>query len=968
AGVSAGTIDAKRDAVLHGKVLDANANPIPGVILTVVGHPEFGSTSSAPDGTFQLAVNGGGQLTVRYVKTGDITVQRHARTAWLQYSALPDVVMLPASATATAITLGAASSFADGDKVTDSDGTRAAHVYFAPNTTANAVAVNGTKTALSSFHLRMTELTTGATGPQSMPADLPSSSAYTYCTSFGIDEAPDAATVEFNPSAISYVDNFLSFKAGTVIPAGAYRPDTDTWEGMQNGVVLDVLSVGGGTATIDANGDGVADSAAQLTALGITSDELASIAAKFAAGSSIWRVPSPHFTIHDFNLAAGLPPGAAVPNGKANNGDADNPSCSGGSIIRCENQGLGEVMPLAGTGLSLMYSSERTRGYAPSRSLRIQLSDATLPSTVTKITMDVEVAGQHSSTPFAATPNLTTTFTWNGKDFFGRDLQGTQPVKITVGYEYNANYVSTAVFSEHGTNIYIVTKAGASAATRQSIALQTVFYGTVTAWDERGLGLDGWTLAEHHVFDPNQNIVFFGNGAKQSVETFGAVSTLIAGTGPGPGSGGDGGPAKLASFNNPHGIAVASDGTAYISDESNHKIRKIDTSGIITTFAGTGSPGFSGDGGQAKNAQLQNPMGLALGLDGSVLVADFGNHRVRRIAPDGTITTVAGNGTNASTGDGGFATNASLREPHALAIGDDQSVYVTDTGAATIRRIFPNGMISTVAGTGTSGTPTEGQPAASSQLGYPSGVAVGPEGSIFVADRTNFVIWRILPDGILTRFAGIAGSYGQTGDGGFATLAQLNNPHTVDVGADLTVYITDELNGIVRKIDTAGIISTVAGDGSSRASGSPPLDLSFSLPRVIKVLPDGSIWLADYILNQIYRFSPARPLTFGSNYVIPSRDGATAYIFDGTGRHLRTVDTTTGIALLTFHYDAAGRVSSVLDRDGNTTTVARDASGNLTTVTSPWGHVTSFAADSLGFLASATDAAGAVTKFATSAD
>jgi hypothetical protein len=237
-------------------LVDANAQPIAGVTLSVVSHPEFGTTLSGPDGNFALAVNGGGQLAVRYVKAGNITVQRHALTSWLQYSNLPDVVMVPASATTTAITLGSTSSFADGDAVTDSDGKRAAHVYFAPNTIANAVAANGTKTALSSFHLRMTELTSGAMGPQAMPADLPPTSAYTYCTSFAVDEAPDAVRVEFNPPAIAYVDNFLNFKPGTAIPDGAFQPDPDTWESMSNGVVIKILTVSGGTATIDADGDG----------------------------------------------------------------------------------------------------------------------------------------------------------------------------------------------------------------------------------------------------------------------------------------------------------------------------------------------------------------------------------------------------------------------------------------------------------------------------------------------------------------------------------------------------------------------------------------------------------------------------------------------------------------------------------------------------------------------------------------
>lgn len=964
-GVAPGTIDAKRDVVVLGKIGDANAAPIGGVTVTVVGHPEYGQTISAPDGTFQLALNGGGQMALRYAKDGFLAVQRHVETRWNQYAHLPDVVLTPAATKTTAVTLGGASSIADADPVTDKDGTRAAHVYFAPGTTATAVAQNGTKTSLSSFHLRMTELTQGASGPAAMPGDLPATSAYTYCNDFAVDEAPDAARVELNPPAIAYVDDFLDFKAGTKIPAGAFVPDADDWAGAPSGVAVKVLTAGS-TATLDVNGDGVADSGVTLTALGITNDELAQIGAKFSAGATIWRVPLPHFSFWDFNFGFGPPAGAKGKDPNAdNNNKNDCSSTSGGSILYCESQGLGEREPLAGTGLALGYTSERQAGYGPARTLTIHLSDPALPPGLVKITLQTDVAGQHTSQDFTPAPNLTTTFTWDGNDLYGRPIQGTQPVKLTLDYWYDAIYQATSDFGYYGNGTSVVTNSG-KGSTRAQIAIENISYANVTAWRERGFGLDGWSLTDHHVFDPNTNTLYFGSGDRESVETLGAVQTLVAGAGV-AGSSGDGGQARQATLNSPHGIAVSPDGTAFVSDEANHKIRKIDPSGVITTYAGTGTPGFSGDGGPATSAQLQNPMGLALGADGSLYVADSANSRVRRIAPNGTISTFAGTGTAGYTGDGGLATAAQFKQPHALAIGPDQSLYITDTGSATVRRVMPNGVVTTVTGTGTSGSwVADGMPAATVQLGDPTGIAVTQTGTVYICDRTNFIVWRLGAAGFMDHVAGTPNTFGRAGDGGLAIQALLNNPHDVAVGPDEFLYITDELNGVVRTVNTAGIISTVAGGGNSHLSGIPPLNTLFALPRVIHVMPDGGIWLADYVLQQIYRFSVPRPLTVGSSYVVPTIDGRAAYFFDFSGRHQKTVDAITGVTLLSFAYDDIGRLASVTDRDGNVTTLGRDATGCVTSITSPWGHVTTMTCDAGGYLATIANPAGETTTYTTS--
>ena len=166
----------------------------------------------------------------------------------------------------------------------------------------------------------------------------------------------------------------------------------------------------------------------------------------------------------------------------------------------------------------------------------------------------------------------------------------------------------------------------------------------------------------------------------------------------------------------------------------NNRIRRVGPDGIITTVAGNGNAGYGGDGGPASSASLNCQYGVAVGPDGSIYIADSSNNRIRRVGPDGIITTVAGNGNAGYSGDGGPATSASLTDPDGVAVGPDGSIYIADSGNNRIRRVGPDGIITTVAGNGNSGYSGDGGPATSASLATPDGVAVGPDGSIYIAD------------------------------------------------------------------------------------------------------------------------------------------------------------------------------------------------------------------------------------------
>lgn len=299
------------------------------------------------------------------------------------------------------------------------------------------------------------------------------------------------------------------------------------------------------------------------------------------------------------------------------------------------------------------------------------------------------------------------------------------------------------------------------------------------------------------------------------------IISSVAGTGT-DGFAGDGGPAVSAHLDSPAGVAVAADGTLYIADQVNHRVRRIDAqTGVITTVAGDGTGGFGGDGGPATAAQLNWPADVALAADGSLYIADFLNQRVRRVdAQSGVISTVAGTGNPGFGGDGGPAVDAMLYGPDGLAFAPDGSLYIADVANNRVRKVdATTGVITTAAGGLDSGGPGiggfsgDGDPAVRAELHQPRDVAFAADGSFYIADSWNDRVRKVDPAGIITTVAG-SNTRGFAGDGGPAVDAQLQRPSGVAVGRDGNLYIADSYNHRIRKLDTAtGIIATVAGAG-----------------------------------------------------------------------------------------------------------------------------------------------------------
>lgn len=334
----------------------------------------------------------------------------------------------------------------------------------------------------------------------------------------------------------------------------------------------------------------------------------------------------------------------------------------------------------------------------------------------------------------------------------------------------------------------------------------------------------------------------------------GQIITTIAGNGI-AGFAGDGGAATSAKINQPWGVAVDASGNTYIADYANHRVRKVSSSGIITTIAGTGVAGFSGDGGPASSAQINMPYDVTVDAAGNVYIADDGNFRVRKINTSGIISSIAGNGLPGFSGDGGPATAAAFTGPSCIALDATGNIYISVDGTR-VRKISTSGIITTFAGNGTIGYSGDGGPATSAQLHNPVSVTADALGNIYIADQLNNYVRKVNSSGIISTIAGTgAPAYG--GDGGAATSAALNTPWGIAADAAGNIYIGDQLNNRVRKINSAGIISTVAGTGTPGYSGDACAATTAQVnhPAGLAVDGSGNVYIGDLNNNVVRRIS-----------------------------------------------------------------------------------------------------------------
>jgi uncharacterized protein (TIGR03437 family) len=336
----------------------------------------------------------------------------------------------------------------------------------------------------------------------------------------------------------------------------------------------------------------------------------------------------------------------------------------------------------------------------------------------------------------------------------------------------------------------------------------------------------------------------------------------------------DGIPATSSELNQPRGVAVDTQGNFYIADTLNNRIRKVDTKGIITTVAGigptgstTGNGGYNGDNLSATEAALDSPFRLTADNKGNLYIADTVNHRVRKVNANGVITTVAGNGISGYNGDNIAATVAELSYPEGVAVDSKGNLFIVENGNNLVRKVDTNGIITTVAGVpNKSGYNGDNMPATSALLSGPTTLALDSAGDLYIVDQGNEIV-RKIANGTITTVAGVPGTHGYNGDGIPAVSALLYSPAGVAVDAAGDLFIADSGNDRIREVSPSGTISTLAGNGEAVFAGDTLLSTKSAVnaPRDVALSPAGSLYVADTGNSRIRLLSPALAITSVAN-------------------------------------------------------------------------------------------------------
>jgi trimeric autotransporter adhesin len=500
---------------------------------------------------------------------------------------------------------------------------------------------------------------------------------------------------------------------------------------------------------------------------------------------------------------------------------------------------------LSGGSHSLTASYGGDSNDAPSVSPPVTVSVARL-TTTTALTAapNPAVAGQSVTLTATVSPgNPTGTVSF----FDGANLLGSNPVASGVATFATStlstgSHSLTASYSGDTNNAPCTSAAfneSVNGATTVPAYIISTFAGSTA---QAGIAGTSATLSRPQAVavDTEGNVFFAGQNAVLRLDATTHILTRAAGNGM-AGFSGDGGPATNAQLNDPEGIAVDSAGDIYIADTANQRIRKV-TSGVIATVAGNGWPGFSGDNGLAASAPLNSPCGVAVDSADNLYIADSDNHRIRKVT-NGGITTVAGDGTAGFGGDNGPAISAQLNNPLAVAVDSAGNLYIADSGNYRIRQVT-NGAIATVAGNGTAGFSGDDGPATSAELSSPDDVSVDQAGNLYIADQLNNRI-RKVSNGVIASVA-----WGETSLGKNSPATKLNGPTGVAVDVAGNLYIADSGNNRIRKL-TNGAMTTVAGGGSNLGDSGPATRAQLDSPSGVAVDSAGNVYIADTDDNRI---------------------------------------------------------------------------------------------------------------------
>ena len=951
-GVAENKISQVRAAVIRGRVLDESGSPIAGAEVSIPSDLAYGKTHSRLDGYFDLVINGGGVITLEIKRNGYFSIQRQTLASFAEFDSVGDVILVKPDEKVTKIIQGAAEvQTVTASTVTDSDGARTAQVLIPSSTTATIVMPDGSTRSLPELNLRITEYTVGEDGPKRMPAALPKTSGYTYAAELSSDEAIalGAKHVEFSQPVAYYVDNFLNMPVGGVVPVGVYDEAKSQWIPQRNGRVIKILSESAGKAVLDLKGQNSPAAVSELSDLGVTDEELTKIASLYDPGKSLWRFQTKRFSVVDGNWAtrnAATFPSAPAPAPAGGVAPVCGPQQLPGSIVEVETQNLGEIIPINNTPFSLRYSAERMPGRLAENSLVIPVTPSSVSAEITGVELEIVVAGEVEKKSFGPEPGQTYKYHWNGKDVFGREVVGRQKAIVKVAYLSTATYATQPDFYKAAFAQFGVDLIDTGVESREPMRLERtfeVYLGSRNPSVAQSIG--GWTLTNHHYYDPVEKVLHMGDGRTIDAKlNNGATISTAAGTGL-SGFSGDGGPALLAQLSSVLGVTELSDGSILISDGP--RLRKISRDGVITTIAGGGSR--DDEGAPALEARLSSPYQTAEGPDGTIYFGD--QAKIKKLTKDNRIYTVAGTGISGYSGDGGLAVNSQINFARGVVVTPDGAVYFADHNNSAIRRVGTDGIIQTVVG-GRRGFSPDGTEAGDIALELPGLIGIDSSGSIIFADLSSRLVRKVTSSGVLITLAGIPGVFGYSGEGKVATESALNIPFCAAVGRDDTVYICDSVHR-VRKITSEGYLVTIAGTGirGSSPDGVLATQALINAPSNLSISRDGSIYMGEAIETRKVRRIDS-PMT--STMISP--DGEEVFYFSEKGLHLKTRNLKTGALTWLFEYDQSSRLTKVTDNFNNVTEIARNSDGSPATITSPYGVVTSLATNNEGYLTTVSNA------------
>ena len=930
---SAKAFSKKRIAILRGRVVDRTGEPLAGVRVNIAAHDKWGYTVSRPDGVFDLAVEGGSQLLVQFSREGFLSAERGVQVAWRSYESVPEVGLIESGKAVTKLAANAdREQVAEGDVVEDALGRRQPVVVFVSETTATAKLPDGSEEELKNLHVRLAEypFETPSVDTIDEPARFaPGTAPHPGSLNWGIEATIDeaqalgATTVEFSTPASILVENFLGLPVGSPIPLGYYERGKGQWQGEAPGRVIEVLSITEGEADVDADGDGEADDTDTLQDLNIWHGTRRELARRYEPGAKIWHIPVSHFSPHSADFATAPRKGAEVPSaGAATVRPIDQPTRHGSLLV--ERQALGQAfsLGLAGTPFSLRYQSDRTAEYRKGFQIKFPAVGDKVPEGLKRVSVRVNIAGQTLRQNFKPEANKQAIIDWDGKDAFGRVVQGQQRARVALSYIYDGELRPSESFGATS-RVSVTSSASDDGVVSVEAALTKRFSITTGTFDASGYQLGGLGLDVLHAYDPGTGKIYFGSGDERSAENVALVTTRPAGD---------------ATLGTPDGVFAAADGSIIVSQDDElrgdlGRLLQITAQGEVFALAGEGAQG------DAAALVLGSPQGVTMKSDGSILVADFLLEAIREISPDGSFRTLVGASDDVY---GDAEVEASLRDLDGIALGLREELYIIN-GDEVLK--LEGGALTRFAGTGEAPETgdvleTEGAPATTVALNVPSGVAVGPDGSVFISERDGARVRVVTPDGFIRTVAG-TGVPGFSGDGQRATAAQLSDPRGLALSKDGSLYIADQLNNRIRRVTPDGFIQTVVGGGEKELrDGQLPTQITLDKPDGISFGNDGALYVATG--STVYKVAPGlTEIQETNDSLIPSEDGHTLYRFNARGKHLQTINAVTGLAELVFGYDEdTGLLATITDKNGLVTKVQRDGDGVPGTIVGPFGQRT----------------------------